>query len=134
MSRVLKIGEDYANRLLYRQGKLNVERRNGYGRTQGDDQPDPQGTEEMVDAAPLEEEWLSDYSDLSRRRARSLAQHLVGAYPDHDFAIDAEEAKRIDLQVRDPSDRMSLVIDELYEVLADQAHEGLTAIGRVEEG
>jgi hypothetical protein len=133
MSRVLKIGEDYASRLLYRQGKQETKWRNGYGNTQEDDQPDLQEAEEMAEDIPLEEEWLSDYSDPSKRRARLLAQHLVGAYPDHDFAIDTEEAKRIGLQVLDPSDRMAPEIDELYQVLADPALEGLTALGRVEE-
>jgi hypothetical protein len=133
MSRVLKIGEDYASRLLYRQGKQESKRRNGNSGTRVDDQSHLQGAEGVVEDAPLEEEWLSDYSDLSKRRARLLAQHLVGAYPDHDFAIDMEEASRIGLQVREPYNHMSPRIDELYQVVADRALEGLTAIGRVEE-
>jgi len=133
MSRVLKIGEDYASRLLYRQGKQESKVQNGYKGTQEDDQPYLQMAEGMVDAPDLEEERLSDYSDPSKRRARALAQHLVGAYPDHDFAIDMVEARRIGLQVRDPFSRMAPTIDKLYQVLTDPAYEGLTAMGRVEE-
>src|SRR5215203_579496 len=130
MSRVLKIGEDYANKLLYRQGKQESKVQNGYKGTQEDDQPYLQMAEGMVDAPDLEEERLSDYSDPSKRRARALAQHLVGAYPDHDFAIDMVEARRIGLQVRDPFSRMAPTIDKLYQVLTDPAYEGLTAMGR----
>jgi hypothetical protein len=136
MSRVLKIGEDYASRLLYRQGKQESKQQNGYKGTQKDDRiylQNAEGAEVMVEAAPLEEEWLSDYSDPSKRRARALAQHLVGAYPDHDFAIDMEEARRIGLQVSNPSKTMAQTIDKLYQVLTDPAYEGLTAMGRVEE-
>jgi hypothetical protein len=136
MSRVLKIGEDYASRLLYRQGKQESKQQNGYKGTQADDRlylQNAEGAEVMVEAAPLEEEWLSDYSDPSKRRARALAQHLVGAYPDHDFAIDMEEARRIGLQVSNPSNRMAQTIDKLHQVLTDPAYEGLTAMGRVEE-
>ena len=133
MSRVLKIGEDYANRLLYRQGRQTSGRQNGFRGTQEDHQPYPQREEGMVETVALEEEWLSNYSDPSKRRARALAQHLVGAYPDHDFAVDAEEARRIGLPVRSPSPQMGLIIDELYQALADRSQEGLTAIGRLEE-
>jgi Serine dehydrogenase proteinase len=133
MSRVLKIGEDYANRLLYRQGRQKSERQNGHRGTQEDHQPYPQREEGMVESVALEEEWLSNYSDPRKRSARALAQHLVGAYPDHDFAVDAEEARRIGLPVRSPSPQMGLIIDELYQALADRSQEGLTAIGRLKE-
>jgi hypothetical protein len=131
MSRVQKIGEDYANRLLYRQSKQEFARQNGYRSAKEDDQPNRQQAEGAVGTALHEDEWLSDYSDPSKRRARSLAQHLAGYYPDHDFAIDVEEARRIGLQVRDPSTELEPLIDELYQVLADRSHQDLTAIGRV---
>ena len=137
MSRVLKIGEDYASRLLYRQGERQGEpesKGNGDVRSARDnDQPYLQmATRDATDTL-LEEELFSDYSDPNKRRARLLAQHLVGSYPDHDFAIDTHEAKRIELQVKDPSDDMAPTIDELFLVLAERAQEGLTAIGRLEE-
>jgi hypothetical protein len=56
----------------------------------------------------------------------------VGSYPDHDFAIDVEEAKRIGLPVRDPStDDMASMIDELHQLLPNRDKEPLSAIGRV---
>jgi hypothetical protein len=133
MSRVLKIGEDYASRLLYRQGEQKLNGSYDYRSARGNDQPYLQQVKRAAEDALLEEELFSDYSDPSKRRARLLAQHLVGAYPDHDFAIDADEAKRIGLQVYEPSNSMVPAIDELYLVLAERAPEGLTAIGRVEE-
>lgn len=133
MSRVLKIGEDYASRLLYRQGEQKLNGSNDYRSARGNDQPYLQQVKRAAEDALLEEELFSDYSDPSKRRARLLAQHLVGAYPDHDFAIDADEAKRIGLQVYEPSNSMVPAIDELYLILAERVPEGLTAIGRVEE-
>jgi hypothetical protein len=133
MSRVLKIGEDYASRLLYRQGEHRLKSSEGNGSARSDDQPNLQRAKRDAEDALLEDELFSDYSDPSKRRARLLAQHLVGAYPDHDFAIDADEAKRIKLQVRDPSDDLAHTIDELYLVLGERAHTGVTAIGRFEE-
>lgn len=133
MSRVLKIGEDYASRLLYRQGEQEFKGNGDVGSARGNDQPYLQRAKRDAEDTQLEEELFSDYSDPNKRRARLLAQHLVGAYPDHDFAIDTYEAKRIDLQVKDPSDNMEPTIDELYLVLAERAQEGWTAIGRLEE-
>jgi hypothetical protein len=130
-SRVLKIGEDYASRLLERQ-LLHKEasRKQGDGNSDapGDHQPPLRG---ISDDAALDEIRDGDFGNPIKRKARLLAQHLVGSYPDHDFAIDVEEAKGIGLQVRDPSTRMAPMIDELHQLLSDRANERLSAIGQV---
>jgi hypothetical protein len=138
MSRVLKIGEDYASRLLERHyDNQESNQASGYRNTQGGDQPYLQEARRVAEDVPFEEALFGDYSDPNKRKARLIAQHLVGAYPDHAFAIDGEEAKRIGLQVHDPPTHIAPIIDELvdelHRAMADRAQEGLTAIGRVVE-
>ena len=130
-SRLLKIGEDYASRLLERQfeRKEVPEQDGGKSDSQGDHQPPLQ---KGTDDAALDEIRNGDYGNPIKRKARLLAQHLVGSYPDHDFAIDVEEAKRIGLPVRDPStEAMAKMIDELHQLLPDRDKEPLSFIGQV---
>lgn len=134
MSRVLKIGEDYASRLLarlYDNQESNQTR--GYRNPRGSDQKARTAAEDTS----FEEELSGDYTHPGRRKARLIAQHLTSAYPDHAFAIDRDEAKRIGLQVYDPPDDVAptidRLVDELHKAMADRAQEGLIAIGRVVE-
>jgi ClpP class serine protease len=130
-SRLLKIGEDYASRLLERQfeRKEAPKQDGGKSDSQGDHQPP---LRKVTYDAALNEIRDGDYGNPIKRMARLLAQHLVGSYPDHDFAIDVEEAKRIGLPVRDPStDDMASMIDELHQLLPDRDKEPLSAIGQV---
>jgi len=138
MSRVLKIGEDYASRLLARlYDNQESNQTGGFRNTRGSDQPYLQKARTAAEDTSFEEELSGDYTRPGRRRARLIAQHLTSAYPDHAFAIDRDEAKRIGLQVYDPPDDMAPTIDglvdELHNATAERAQEGLTAIGRVVE-
>jgi hypothetical protein len=135
MSRVLKIGEDYASRLLEIQlNEQESKQASAYSGAQRGNQPYSQVSDGVTDTAPGESELFSDYSLRSKRNARLIAQHLAGAYPDHAFAIDGEEARRIGLrQVHQPSERLSPIVDEIHELIADRVQEGLTVIGRVME-
>jgi hypothetical protein len=128
MSRVLKIGEDYASRLLERQyEKQESKQSRGSRRARGNDQPYSQSGNTLA----FEEQLYGDYSRPGKRKARLLAQHLVGAYPDHAFAIDVEEARRIGLEIHEPSKEIAQIIDEVHQVLADHSQENVIAIGRV---
>jgi hypothetical protein len=135
MSRVLKIGEDYASRLLEIQlNEQESKQASAYSGAQRDNQPNSQVSDRVTDTVPGENELFSDYSLRSKRNARLIAQHLAGAYPDHSFAIDGEEARRIGLrQVHQPSESLSPIVDEIHELIADRVQEGLTVIGRVME-
>jgi len=140
MSRQLKRGEDYATRLLERypdyeevKPKSNDDSMRGGIHESEQDAVLMAGDEHENYLLALDQERKQD---VQKQNARLLAQHLVGAYPDHTFAIDIEEASRsIDLpQIkREPSGELSSILDELYEILTEQVRTELTAVGRVVE-
>lgn len=57
-----------------------------------------------------------------------IASALVERYPDHEFVIDAEEARTVGLEVEHLEKDLLGMIDEMYELVF-----GVTAFGRVEE-
>ena len=82
MSRSLKIGEEYARRLLMRR--------------------------------------------FPEETANAIAGSLVENYPGHSFIIDQEEAERVGLRVKKPTDEQIRIMNDVSENLP-----GLTAIGRI---
>jgi len=92
MSRILKVAEEYAARLLLPQSVTSASK----------------------------EQWEG---------ARHKARRLVYDYPDHEFHIDVEEARRIGLPVVEPSEEQQQIFDQLVPMLAD----GITAIGQIVE-
>jgi hypothetical protein len=127
MSRYLKRGEDYATRLLERQyvDVIEIERGNESDRGIADDSG--QGS------AMTTEDVYEDYLLAKNSQARLLAQHLVGAYPDHSFAIERQEAAKLLPQISERSKDEVLLnkLDNVYQVLAKQPNKRVMAIGQV---
>jgi hypothetical protein len=127
MSRYLKRGEDYATRLLENRfvDVIELER--------GDEGRQNSADDSEQTAAMTTEDVYEDYLLAKDSRARLLAQHLVGAYPDHSFAIEREEADRLLPQVSVHSNDDDLIdrLDDIYHVLAKQPDKRVMAIGRV---
>jgi hypothetical protein len=130
MSRYLKRGEDYATRLLESRYD-DIDGLEGNAQvTQGDDQEPEQA------GAMTTEDIYEDYLLGKDPQARLLAQHLVGAYPDHSFAIEVEEATKLLPQIPERSEDKDLrdlrdQLDVIYQVLADQPDSRVMAVGQV---
>ncbi|KYF76885.1 hypothetical protein BE17_23785 [Sorangium cellulosum] len=60
--------------------------------------------------------------------AEVIAMHLVQEYPEHDFFIDADEARTIGLNVLNASTEQGAILDKLLPYMSK-----LTAFGRIEE-
>lgn len=73
MSRILKVAEEYAIRLL-----------------------------------------KPKYSD---EKAKVIARHLVEKYPEHGFIIDRDEAASFGLEISEPSESVSVIMDSLIPYL-----------------
>jgi hypothetical protein len=129
MSRYLKRGEDYATRLLESRfvDVIELERGNESSQNTADDS-EPGG-------AMTTEDVYEDYLLAKDSQARLLAQHLVGAYPDHSFAIEREEAAKLlpQVSVRSSDDTLLGQLDDVYQVLAEQSDKRVMAMGRVTE-
>lgn len=127
MSRYLKRGEDYATRLLESRYVDVIELEYGSESNQGDDHDSEPG------GAMTTEDIYEDYLLAKDSRARLLAQHLVGAYPDHSFAIEVEEATKLLPQVSERSRDDDLLdhLDDIYQILAEQPDKRVMAIGPV---
>jgi hypothetical protein len=126
MSRYLKRGEDYATRLLESRfiDVIELERSNESSQNAADDG-------EQI-AAMTTQDIYEDYLLAKDSQARLLAQHLVGAYPDHSFAIEREEAAKLLPQVSvSSSDALLDLLDDIYHVLANLPGKRVMAIGRV---
>jgi hypothetical protein len=71
--------------------------------------------------------------DLLKRRfdpeeAKEIASALVTKYPEHGFVIGPEEATRVGLRPRKPTDEQNEVLERLWDDVS-----GVLALGRVEE-
>jgi hypothetical protein len=130
MSRYLKRGEDYATRLLESRfvDVIELERANENGQNTADDSE--QG------GAMTTEDIYEDYLLGKNSQARLLAQHLVGAYPDHSFAIEVEEAAKLLPQASERSRNDVLLdqLDDIYQILAEQPDKRVMAMGHVAQG
>jgi hypothetical protein len=128
MSRYLKRGEDYATRLL--EGRYT-----DLDKLENDDQTaapaNGQATEQG--GTVITEDIYEDYLLAKDPQARLLAQHLVGAYPDHSFAIEVEEAAKLLPQMSERSEDESLLnlLDDIHQILAEQPDKRVMAIGQV---
>lgn len=129
MSRYLKRGEDYATRLLEMHFVDLVELEHISESSGGN------GFESEQGGAMTTEDIYEDYLLDKDSRARLLAQHLVGAYPDHSFAIEVEEATKLLPQISERSRDEALLdqLDVIYQILADQPDKRIMAIGRVSQ-
>jgi hypothetical protein len=127
MSRYLKRGEDYATRLL--EGRyVDIDELEGNDKIARGDNQDP----EQVGAMTAEDIY-EDYLLGKDPQARLLAQHLVGAYPDHSFAIEIEEATKLLPQMSERFEDEALLdlLDVIYQVLAEQPNGRVMAVGQV---
>jgi hypothetical protein len=127
MSRYLKRGEDYATRLLEgRYGDVNDLENNDQA-AHDDDQASEQG------GAMTTEDIYEDYLLARDPQSRLLAQHLVGAYPDHSFAIEIEEAIKLLPQMSASSEDKALLdqLDDIHQLLSEQPDRRVMAIGQV---
>jgi hypothetical protein len=127
MSRYLKRGEDYATRLLEDRFVDVIEIEQDSESSRGIVDDGEQG------GAMITEDIYEDYLLAKDSQARLLAQHLVGAYPDHSFAIEIEEATKLLPQVseRYRDDGLLDQLDRIYQILAQQPDKRVMAIGRV---
>jgi hypothetical protein len=127
MSRYLKRGEDYATRLL-EDSYFNVNDQENEDQTaHSNDQATEHG------GAMTTEDIYEDYLLAKDPQARLLAQYLVGAYPDHSFAIEVEEAAKLLPQMSGRSENEALLdqLDNIHQVLAEQPNGRVMAIGQI---
>lgn len=140
MARVLKIAEDYAARLLeHHFSKLYYE-----GELNGEVEAGAEGLEiqAAIAGSTSRLDPQASRKKLGNQYAQMLAKHLVGAYADHGFAIDEEEARSlggiglptVPRIASNHEDKIRLIVDELQEFLATYRNEpaGLTVIGTVQ--
>lgn len=60
--------------------------------------------------------------------ARRIARHLVHQYPEHEFIIDADEARAVGIKAVDPSTPVAELLDKLHPHLGN-----LTVVGKLQE-
>lgn len=72
---------------------------------------------------------LSFSSKHTEEDAKNIADHLVKQYPEHEFVIDFDEAKKIGLKVEKPSPEL----DAIFDALIPKLNEGLTLLGQFKE-
>ena len=72
---------------------------------------------------------LSFASKHTEEDARNIADHLVKQYPEHEFVIDFDEAKKIGLKV----EKLPSALDAIFDALIPKLNEGLTLLGQFKE-
>ena len=136
MARVLKIAEDYAARLLERHfNKLHY---SDEFDSKAESGAETLAIERTIGASSVGETSQANGNKIGNQYAQLLAKHLVGAYSDHSFAIDLEEASilggiGLPTVEFEPDEDVQEAIDRIQEHLAreDYRDAGLTAIGTV---
>lgn len=68
-------------------------------------------------------------SKHAEKDTRNIAGRLVKQYPEHEFVIDFDEAKKIGLKVEKPSPEL----DAIFDALIPKLNEGLTLLGQFKE-
>ena len=72
---------------------------------------------------------LSSNSKHTYEEASSIARRLVEQYPEHEFVIDADEAKEIGLKIQSPQEELN----QIFDALIPKLNEGLTLFGQFKE-
>lgn len=68
-------------------------------------------------------------SKHAEKETKNIAGRLVKQYPEHEFVIDFDEAKKIGLKVEKPSPEL----DAIFDALIPKLNEGLTLLGQFKE-